>query len=151
MAILPGLSKNLQSRLRDKCKEALVSVLPITGIVVVLTLSFVPISTALLMTFLVGGVLLIAGMMLFTLGAELSISPMGSYVGTVMTRSRKLPVVVGLSFLLGFIVTVSEPDLSVLAGQIPGIPNPVLILSVAFGVGCFLVLALLRIQLEQHQ
>ena len=80
----------------------------------------------------------------FTLGAELAMSPMGERVGTCLTKSRKLPVVIGLSFLLGFIITISEPDLQVLANQVPAVPNMTLILSVACGVGAFLVVALLR-------
>lgn len=61
-----------------------------------------------------------------------------------MTRSRKLWIVVSVSFLIGVIVTVSEPDLQVLATQVPGVPNPVLIGAVAVGVGIFLVIALLQ-------
>lgn len=71
--------------------------------------------------------------------------PIGERVGAQMTKSRKLWVVVCVSLLIGIIVTISEPDLQVLAGQVPGIPNAVLIGAVAVGVGIFLVVALLRI------
>ena len=71
-------------------------------------------------------------------------STMGERVGTAMTQSKKLWVVVALSFLLGFIITISEPDLQVLAQQVPAVPNLTLILAVACGVGLFLVVALLR-------
>ncbi|MBS7263140.1 MAG: DUF1538 domain-containing protein [Eubacteriales bacterium] len=104
----------------------------------------VPVSSGILLTFLIGSVMLIVGMMFFTLGAEISVSPMGGHVGAHMTKTRKLPLIIVLSFILGFIVTVSEPDLQVLAGLIPSIPNTVLIGAVAFGVAVFLVLALLR-------
>ncbi|MDO4356769.1 MAG: DUF1538 domain-containing protein, partial [Clostridia bacterium] len=124
--------------------ESLKAVLPILGIVMILCFSVAPISPGIVLTFLVGAVFLIVGMMFFTLGAEMSMTPMGERVGTCMTRSRKLSVVVILSFLLGFIITISEPDLQVLAQQVPSIPNQVLIISVAIGVGLFLVLALLR-------
>ncbi|MDE6318310.1 MAG: DUF1538 domain-containing protein, partial [Lachnospiraceae bacterium] len=97
-----------------------------------------------LLCFLIGAVLLILGMMFFTLGAEVSMTPMGEKVGTCMTKSKKLTVIVLLSFLLGFIITVSEPDLQVLAGQVPSIPSGILIGAVAGGVGFFLVIALLR-------
>ncbi len=133
-----------RSRLREKWKEALSSVLPIIGIVVALTAVFVPMSSGILLIFLSGGAMLIVGMMFFTLGAELALSPMGEYVGTYITRSKKLVIIIGLSFLLGFIVTISEPDLQVLAHLVPTIPNLTLILFVAVGVGLFLVLALLR-------
>ena len=74
-----------------------------------------------------------------------SVLPIGERVGAQMTKSRKLWVVVSVSLLIGIIVTISEPDLQVLAGQVPGIPNAVLIGAVAVGVGIFLVVALLRI------
>lgn len=130
--------------LNDKLREALRSVLPIILIVLVLCFLIVPMSSGVLLTFLMGGVLLILGMMFFTLGAELSISPMGEMVGTEMTRSKKLWVMIVLALVLGFIITVSEPDLQVLAGLVPSVPNAVLIAAVACGVAVFLVLALLR-------
>ena len=135
---------NYTKKLGEKLREALAAVLPILGIVLLLCFSIAPISPSILLCFLMGAFLLITGMMFFTLGAEMAMTPMGERVGTSMTRSRNLPVIVILSFLLGFIITISEPDLQVLANQVPSIPNAVLILAVAFGVGIFLVLALLR-------
>ncbi len=134
----------LKDKLKEKLREALVAVFPIIAIVLLLCFSVAPISPSILMCFLIGAVLLIAGMMFFTLGAELAMTPMGEKVGTCMTGSKKLSIVILLSFLLGFIITVSEPDLQVLAGQVPSIPNAVLIGAVAAGVGLFLVMALLR-------
>ncbi|MDD2956722.1 MAG: DUF1538 family protein, partial [Oscillospiraceae bacterium] len=131
--------------LREKVQEATASVLPITAIVLALSFSVAPIPTATLMTFLIGAVLLILGMGLFTLGADTAMTPIGERVGAHMTRSRKLWIVVGVGFLIGVIVTVSEPDLQVLATQVPGVPNAVLIGAVAVGVGVFLVVAMLRI------
>lgn len=117
---------------------------PIIGIVLLLCFTIAPISPSVLLCFLMGAVLILVGMMFFTLGAEMSMTPMGERIGTCLTRSRNLPVIVALAFLLGFIVTISEPDLQVLAGQVPAVPNMTLILSVACGVGAFLVIALLR-------
>ena len=119
---------------------------PLMDVMTALLLSFTiaPISPSILLCFLIGGILLIAGIVFFTLGAELAMSPMGERVGTAMTQSKKLWVVVALSFLLGFIITISEPDLQVLAQQVPAVPNLTLILAVACGVGVFLVVALLR-------
>lgn len=133
-----------REKLMEKLHEALVAVLPILIIVLFLCFSVAPVSPSILLSFLVGAVLLVLGMMFFTLGAELSMTPMGEKVGTCMTRSKKLSVIVGLSFLLGFIITVSEPDLQVLAGQVPSIPGFTLIAAVAGGVALFLVAALLR-------
>ena len=131
--------------LYEKAREALASVLPITAIVLVLCFTISPIPPDTLLTFLVGAVLLIFGMALFTLGAETAMTPIGERVGAHMTRSRKLWVVITISFLIGVIVTVSEPDLQVLAEQVPAIPNKILILSVAAGVGLFLMIAQIRI------
>ena len=111
----------MTKKLREKWNEALQAVLPIIAIVLVLCFVIAPISSSILLCFLLGAVLLLAGMMLFTLGAELAMSPMGERVGTCLTKSRKLPVVIGLSFLLGFIITISEPDLQVLANQVPAV------------------------------
>ncbi len=133
-----------EKKLKEKLKEALQAVLPIIGLVLLLSFTIAPISPSILLCFLIGGILLIAGIVFFTLGAELAMSPMGERVGTAMTQSKKLWVVVALSFLLGFIITISEPDLQVLAQQVPAVPNLTLILAVACGVGVFLVVALLR-------
>ena len=131
--------------LGEKVREALASVVPITLIVLILCFTAAPVPTDVLLAFLVGAVLLIVGMGLFTLGADTAMLPIGERVGAQMTKSRKLWVVVSVSLLIGIIVTISEPDLQVLAGQVPGIPNAVLIGAVAVGVGIFLVIALLRI------
>ena len=134
-------------RLKEKLKEALQAVLPIMGLVLVLCFSVAPISPSILLCFLLGGGMLIVGMMFFTLGAELSMTPMGERVGTAMTKSRKVWLIVLLAFLLGVLITISEPDLQVLANQVPSVPNMTLILAVAVGVGIFLAIALLRMLL----
>ncbi len=131
--------------LGEKIREALASVLPITAIVLALCFTAAPVPADTLLAFLVGAVLLILGMGLFTLGAESAMTPIGERAGAQMTKSRKLSVVVAVSLLIGVIITVSEPDLQVLAVQVPGIPSGILVGAVAVGVGIFLVIALLRI------
>lgn len=133
-----------QKNLLEKLKESLGAVLPIIGIVLVLCFSIAPIPNSVLMTFVVGAVLLVIGMMFFTLGAEMAMTPMGERIGTKLTNTRKISVVIVLCFILGFIITISEPDLQVLAEQVPSIPNYTLIIAVATGVGIFLVAAVLR-------
>ncbi len=135
---------NIFNSLKEKCMESVKAVLPIVGIVLLLSFTIVPISPSILLCFLVGGVLLIVGMMFFTLGAEVAMTPMGERVGAAMTQSKQLGFVVVLSFLLGFIITISEPDLQVLAELVPSVPNMIIVLSVACGVGMFLVVAFLR-------
>ena len=131
-------------KLYEKWKEALAAVLPVAGIVLLLSFTMAPMSPSILVCFFLGALLVMAGMMFFTLGAEMSMTPMGEKVGAKMTQSKKIWVIVLLSFALGVMITVSEPDLQVLANQVPSIPNLALILAVAVGVGLFLVLALLR-------
>ena len=121
------------------------AVIPILLIVLLLSFTVAPLSPSILVTFLIGAVLVIIGMVFFSMGAELSMSPMGERVGSSMLKTRKLWIIIVLGFILGFIITISEPDLQVLAGQVASVPNLVLILSVALGVGVFLVVALLRI------
>ena len=134
-------------KLREKLLEALQAVLPIVAIVLVLCFTIAPVSPSILLCFLLGAVLIVVGIMFFTLGAEMSMTPMGERVGAVLTRSRKLPVILGVGFLLGFLITISEPDLQVLANQVPSIPTQTLIFSVAAGVGLFLTVAFLRMLL----
>ena len=143
--LAPRLPARFLSVFRKPLRESLVSVLPIMGIVTLLCFSLTPVSNNAMMAFLVGGILLIFGMGLFTLGSEMSMIPLGEYVGKEITSSRKISVIVLLSFLIGVLITVAEPDLQVLAEQVPAIPNNVIIWSVALGVGVFLVIALLRI------
>ena len=131
--------------LGEKVREALASVLPITVIVLILCFTIAPVPTDILLAFLVGAVLLIIGMGFFTLGADTAMTPIGERVGAAITKSRKLWIVVMIGFLIGVIVTVSEPDLQVLANQVPGVPNAALVGAVAVGVGLFLVIAMLRI------
>ena len=133
-----------QTKLLEKLQESLGAVLPIIGIVLLLCFTIAPVPTSILMAFIIGAVLLIVGMMFFTLGAEMAMTPMGERIGTRMTQTKKVSIVVLLCFILGFIITVSEPDLQVLAEQVPSIPNNILILAVAVGVGVFLVVAVLR-------
>ncbi len=136
-----------RSKLSEKLNESLKAVLPIVGIVLVLSFAVAPVPPGILMAFLLGAALLIVGMMLFSLGAELAMTPMGERVGTCMTRTKKVWLMLLLGFLLGFIITISEPDLQVLANQVQAIPNMVLIITVAVGVGIFLLIALLRMLL----
>lgn len=133
------------SKLQGKLKEAVVAVVPIIVIVLILSFSIAPLTPSIILSFLMGALMVIVGMMFFTLGAETSMTPIGEKVGAKMTKSKNIFLIVALAFLLGVMVTISEPDLQVLASQVPSIPNMTLILAVALGVGVFLVVAILRI------
>ena len=131
--------------LKQKLSESVSSVLPITVIVFALCLFVLPVPNDALMAFVVGAVMLILGMGLFTLGTDTAMTPIGEQVGSAITKSRNLWLIGGVGFAVGMLITVAEPDLQVLAEQVPGVPNLLLILSVAVGVGLFLVVALMRI------
>ena len=135
----------MNEKLKEKVKESLSSVLPITLIVLVLSITLVPMEIGTLALFLTGAVLLIVGMGFFQLGAEMSMTPLGEGVGKTLAKREKVILVVLVSFALGTIITIAEPDLQVLANQVASIPNNVLIWTVAVGVGVFLALAVLRI------
>ena len=134
----------IKKQFKEKLEETLKAVIPILLIVLALCFSIAPIPPSILMTFLLGSVLIIVGMLFFNVGVDLSMTPMGEKVGSIITRSKKVGLVVIITFIMGFIITISEPDLQVLAQQIPSIPNMTLILAVALGVGIFLVVAILR-------
>lgn len=131
----------MNPKLKEKIKESLSAVLPITGIVLLISVFLVPMELGSVVMFLTGAVMLIVGMGFFQLGAEMAMSPLGEGIGVQISRTRKTGIVIFISFVMGVMITISEPDLQVLAQQVPAIPNRVLILTVAVGVGIFLALA----------
>ena len=132
-----------------KIQEALISALPITAIVYLMAL--LPffdfdMSAAELITFTVGAVLLVVGIGLFNLGADLAMTPMGAHVGSGLSRQKKLSLLLTVCFVLGMLITIAEPDLQVLANQVSAVMNgTVLIYTVGLGVGAFLVVSILKI------
>ena len=130
-----------------KLKESLFSVFPVVVIVLVLCITpYLNLSVRELVTFLICSVLLIMGIALFNLGADISMSPMGNYMGTGLTKSRNLKLLLSVTFLMGLLITVAEPDLSVLAAQVKDVfRETLLIVIVGVGVGLFLLVAVLKI------
>lgn len=130
-----------------KLKESMISVLPIA--VIVLIISFTPLAKLKVteqVTFVICAILLIVGIGLFNLGADLAMTPMGEHVGTGLTKSKKVLVLISVCFVMGILITVAEPDLTVLADQVKEVMNNmVLIVTVGVGVGIFLVLAVIKI------
>ena len=137
--------------LRAKIREALLSALPVTVVVYLLSLTPILDLTAVeLITFTVGAVLLVLGIGLFSLGADIAMTPMGTQVGSGLSRQRKLGLLCGVCFLLGMLITIAEPDLQVLANQVSTVMNgTVLICCVGLGVGAFLVLSILKIVFQR--
>lgn len=134
--------------LLEKLKEAATSVIPVMGVVWLLHFTAAPLGAE-LGRFFAGGVLLICGLAVFLLGAELGVVPVGQRAGSALTSRRNLPLLLGAGFVIGFFITVAEPDVHVLAQQVsavdPGISHLVLVGMIAVGVGIFVAVALGRI------
>lgn len=130
--------------LTEKIKESLSSVLPITAIVLLISITIAPLSPGTMVLFLFGAILLVVGMGLFTVGVEMSMIPMGDGIGVEISKAKKLGLPLVICFVLGVVVTIAEPDLQVLAEQLPTVNNLTLILAVALGVGFFLLIAQVR-------
>lgn len=138
--------------LLTKLKESLISVLPVALIVVVLNFTpLIDLTSEELIAFLVSAVFLILGIGLFNLGADLAMTPMGEQVGSGLTKSKKLSLILIVCFVLGVFITIAEPDLSVLAAQVKDVMNgTVLIVTVGVGVGIFLVIAIMKIAFKKN-
>ena len=134
----------MNQRLKEKVDESLRSALPITIIVLLLSVTIAPMPSGTLMLFLFGAVMLIVGIGIFSLGADISMLPMGESVGARMSKIKRTGLAAALCFVMGAVITVAEPDLQVLAHQVPSITDAALIFTVAGGVGLFLVISLLR-------
>ncbi|GMO48446.1 MAG: DUF1538 domain-containing protein [Termitinemataceae bacterium] len=145
--------------LNEKISEAFSSVLPVTVIVLIASIIFVPMSAGIIVMFIVGAALLVVGMGFFTLGADMAMMPMGEGIGAQLTKGKSVLLALGIGFLMGVIITIAEPDLMVLALQleksletkseavfgVQGLGIWILILTVGLGVGIFMVIAILRI------
>ncbi|MBQ1753712.1 MAG: DUF1538 domain-containing protein, partial [Bacteroidales bacterium] len=137
----------MRKALLKKLQEALTSVLPVGIIVLILSLTpLVTLSAREMTVFGIAALLLIVGIALFNLGADLSMTPMGNYIGSGLTKSKKASILLLVSFLMGLMITVAEPDLSVLADQVSSLMNGMLLIAtVGVGVGIFLLVAVLKI------
>ncbi|MBE6635849.1 MAG: DUF1538 domain-containing protein [Ruminococcaceae bacterium] len=135
------------SVLLKKIKESMVSVLPVVAIVFVLNLTpLTNFTTNETVTFLISAVFLIIGIGLFNMGADMAMTPMGAHIGSGLTKLKSIFILLSVCFAMGILITVAEPDLSVLAGQVSDIISSTsLILTIGVGVGLFLVFAILKI------
>lgn len=133
--------------LLTKLKESVFSVLPV--VLIVIAVSFTPLislSAREVTVFSVSAVFLVLGIGLFNLGADLAMTPMGSFVGSGLTKTRKISVLAAVCFVMGVLITIAEPDLSVLAGQVSDVMSgTLLVYMVGLGVGLLLLVAVLKI------
>lgn len=134
----------MKEQLKNKITQALSAVLPITVIVLLLSFTLCPMPTGTMVLFVLGAALLILGMGFFSLGADMAMMPMGTELGRQISKSDKLYKILGICFVMGVAITIAEPDLQVLAKQVPGVPDMVIILTVAVGVGVFLVISVIK-------
>lgn len=139
---------NYKNELRKKFTESLKAVGPVVIIVALLSLTLAPIPPGIMLLFLGGSILVLVGMMFFSLGATMAMETMGEKIGSGLTKTKKLWLILLVGFILGVIITIAEPDLQVLATQIPSVDKTTLIFTVAGGVGLFLVVAFLRMVLN---
>ena len=135
---------SVKEQFKEKTLEALSSVLPVTVIVLLLATFLVPMEIGTVALFLCGALLLVVGMGLFSLGTEMAMMPMGEGIGAQLSKVHKVWLVALVSLIMGIMITAAEPDLQVLAHQVPAIPNMTIVLTVSVGVGIFLVIAVLR-------
>ena len=142
--------------LRDlwaKIKEAIISILPVT--LMIILLGFTPLydlKASEFVTFIISAIVLMIGIGFFSLGADIAMQPMGEQVGSNLIKTRKLPLIIFITLILGILVTIAEPDLTVIAKQIGTAVNTnlsvgqwMLIITIGVGVGIFLVLSILKI------
>ena len=138
------MRKKRLETLIEKIKESCTSVLPIALIILLLSFTICPLPNGIFLAFVMGTCLLIVGLGLFSLGAELSMERIGGHIGANLTKSRNIPIIAIISLIVGVLITISEPDLHVLAGY-TGEQKFSFILAVAAGLGFFLVVAVMRI------
>ncbi len=133
-----------------KLKEVLYSVLPITLIVILLSLTVTPIESSLLYRFIIGAIFVTLGLSVFLLGVDVGITPIGSLMGTSLTKSNKTWIVGIGGLVLGFLISAAEPDLHILAGQIDSITSGVIsrlsiVIIVSIGIAVLMTFGLFRI------
>ncbi len=138
----------MNQKLKEKIMESLSSVLPVAAIVLALSIFVVPLDTGNVMIFLVSTVMLIIGMGMFQLGAEVAMTPLGEGIGGRLSETKNIALIIIIALCMGVLITIAEPDLQVLSNQVPSIPNSTLVWTVAVGVGIFLAVAVLRIILK---
>jgi hypothetical protein len=134
----------------NKFKEVILSVLPITIIVLILNFTIAPIEISLILRFIAGAILIIIGLSIFLFGADIGMGPLGSLMGSSLTKSKKLWHIIIFGFILGFLVTIAEPDLQILAGQVSAVTSGMIskigiLVAVSIGVGILLVAGLMRV------
>ena len=134
----------------EKFREVLMAVLPITIIVAILNYSLTPLGTHLFLRFLAGAVSIVVGLSIFLLGVDIGITPIGNHMGSSIAKTNKLWIVVIAGLILGFAISVAEPDLHILAQQVESITSGniekiTIVIVVSAGIAIMLSLGFVRI------
>ena len=134
----------------EKVKEVLFSVLPITAIVLLLHLTVIPLPGVLLMRFILGTIFIVIGLSIFLFGVDIGVSPLGKHIGNALSRSKKIWIIVIVGVVVGFFVSIAEPDLQILAGEVASVTGGyisamAILVSVSIGIGVMLVVGFFRI------
>lgn len=140
----------MRNLLKDTTLEVIRAIAPLIIVVIILQLTFVKASTGTFVQFIVGSVLVIAGMVFFLLGIEVGILPAGKTVGAALVERRSLWLIIAIAFLIGFSTTIAEPDVLVLSRQVEtitdgAIPEKNLVYIIAIGLAFFVTMAMMRI------
>jgi len=135
----------------SKLKEVLYAVLPITVIVLILNFTLAPLDDiSMLLRFVIGAVLIILGLSIFLFGVDIGITPIGQLMGKTIAKSNKVWIVMITGLLLGFFISIAEPDLHILAGQVDFVTSGLitktsLVIIVSIGIGALIATGLVRI------
>ena len=138
------------SVISQKFKEVLYSVLPITLIVIILHFTLTPMDTVTIQRFIIGSILIVLGLTIFLIGVDVGITPIGNNMGSAVTKSGKIWMVAVAGIFLGFVISIAEPDLHILAGQVESvtagaISKLLIVVVVSLGIAVMLSLGLMRI------
>lgn len=134
----------------EKLKEVIMAVLPITLIVLILHFTLTPMDITFILQFLIGAVFIIIGLAIFLLGVDVSITPVGKELGKTIAKSNKVWIVIIAGLFLGFVISIAEPDLHILAGQVEKVTGGemtklALVVIVSIGIAVLLAVGLIRI------
>lgn len=133
------------ANLNRKFKESFFSIFPVVIIVLAIALFFVDVPGPLLVKFSISSILLFVGMSMFSLGADTAMIPIGQSIASGLTKTKKIWLLLLSCFVMGFIITIAEPDISALANQIPSMNKWLFIAVVGLGVGGCFMLGIIRI------
>ncbi len=141
--IFPKLMKNWLAKL----KESFFSILPIFLIVLLLHFTgLARLSNDTFVDFLIASAILVVGMTAFSIGTDASIMPMGNNIATKLIGKSKAYLLIFVCLILGILISIAEPDLSVLATLVEkAIPYNTTFLTISIGVGIFLAFSVLRV------